>query len=134
MRTIGRRASREDRAPQHRESIHHHPPPQNHQSPPPPAPPDLRGAARPLSRPPPQARGNAPPYTVGDPPRNVARDTFITSLHYAGNTWWHAQATARASELLNGCGGAAECDWAHDFFVVGSFANDVSHSGGYVLS
>ena len=68
-----------------------------------------------------EGKGNAPGYVVGD--RENGRDVFVSSLHYAGNPWWHTQATAKASELL-ACGDQTKCDFSDEFFTVGFYWTD----------
>eukprot|EP00977_Amphora_coffeiformis_P002385 scaffold448_cov156-Amphora_coffeaeformis.AAC.14 len=67
-----------------------------------------------------EGRGNIPGYTVSG--REAGRDVFVTSLHFAGNPWWHTQATANATALLQ-CGD--DCDFSTDFFTVGLYWSDI---------
>lgn len=73
-----------------------------------------------------EAKGNAPGYIVND--KDSGRDVFVSSLHYAGNPWWHTQATAKASELFS----SSSFDFADDFFTVGLYWTD-TRMYAYVL-
>jgi len=68
-----------------------------------------------------EGKGNAPGYAVVGG-REGGRDAFVSSLHYAGNPWWHTQAMARAPELLE-CDEA--CDFTTEFFTVGLYWSNV---------
>jgi hypothetical protein len=71
-----------------------------------------------------EGRGNAPGFSVGG--QRGGRDVFVTSLHYAGNCWWHTQRTAKASEVLECRHGPAvtSCDFSEEFFTFGLFWSD----------
>ena len=75
-----------------------------------------------------EARGNAPGVIVGGG-QKAGRDTFVTSLHYAGNCWWHTQRTVQASsKILQECQLTQKmnnsCDFSQDFFTFGLFWSD----------